>query len=152
MFVFVLGVHWYLLVQLPASFTWPSLHRLIYCYQVIGPASNHLNTTLSDAFKLKGSNYFTWAEQGGVTSKVQDTRYPEVPHPQGLKFFFWPKFFWYIRHELEGFSNVLQWFRVNQCVSIPNTRVSDWFKNICWSSHIDHVSKMGVYPTWSQLW
>ena len=31
--------------------------------------------------------------QGGLTGKVQDTRYPEVPHPQGLKKVFRVRFF-----------------------------------------------------------
>ena len=31
--------------------------------------------------------------QGGLTGKVRDTGYPEVPHPQGLKKVFQPKFF-----------------------------------------------------------
>ena len=48
------------------------------------------------------------AKQGGLTSKVQDTRYLEVPHPQGLKKFLESDLFWYISHMLEVFNNNLQ--------------------------------------------
>ena len=50
-----------------------------------------------------------WCAQGGLTGKVWDTGYPEVPHPRGLKKVFGGKFFWYISWMLEVVSNDLQW-------------------------------------------
>ena len=35
--------------------------------------------------------------------------------------------------------------RVHQHVSIPNTTIFHSLRDVCWSSHIDHVSKMGSY-------
>ena len=85
--------------------------------------------------------YMCQKGQGVLTSKVWDTRYLEVPHSQGVKRIFWPKFVWYIPHDLEIFSNDLQWPRLHQSVLIPNMSISDWFRVVCCSSHIDHVSR-----------
>ena len=80
-----------------------------------GPINNMCSTQFQ--YTSLDINRSKYKGDSPAKSKTLGTqRSPEVPYPQGVKKVFQPNFFWYIPHELEVFSNSLQWFRLYQSV------------------------------------